>query len=240
MTPDAQRIARQHLRADRMLGLDFVPVAHDLRAADRETPGVGLTDDEQTRLKAEALEMLRQDHEANCPHCTQAEGWTNMVFGEGNPDAELMFIGEAPGMEEDRTGRPFVGRAGEKLNEMIRAMGLERGDVYIANVLKTRPPNNRDPQRQEVDRCSPYLMKQIRLIDPAVIVTMGNPATKFLLQTETGITRMRGQWWPVTLGERQIDVMPTFHPAYILRNYTRETREKVWSDLQKVMSRLGL
>ena len=177
-------------------------------------------------------------HDASCPHCTTATYHSQTVFGEGDPDADLMFIGEAPGEEEDRTGRPFVGRAGRKLDEMITAMGLSREQVYIANVLKSRPPNNRTPLQSEVDGCSPFLREQIRVIEPRVIVTVGGPATKLMLDTNVGITRMRGQWAEYIDGERSIPVMPTFHPAYLLRNYTRETREKVWSDLQAVMTRL--
>jgi DNA polymerase len=161
------------------------------------------------------------------------------VFGEGAADAELMFIGEAPGAEEDRTGRPFVGRAGQKLDDMIHAMGLRRDEVYIANVLKSRPPDNRTPLRHEVDACAPFLARQIRIIEPRVIVTLGGPATKFILDTEIGITKLQGRWARYEDGDLAIDVLPTFHPAYLLRNYTRETREMVWADLQSVISRLG-
>jgi DNA polymerase len=122
---------------------------------------------------------------------------------------------------------------------MIQAMGLPREAVYIANILKSRPPNNRAPLRHEIDACAPYLAEQIRIIEPKVIVTLGNPSTKFMLQTETGITRMRGQWARYVDGDLEVDVMPTFHPAYLLRNYTPETRGKVWSDLQAVMKRLS-
>ena len=191
------------------------------------------------RAKAAALEALQARHDAECPHCTASDrSHTRTVFGEGNPDARLMFIGEAPGAEEDRTGRPFVGRAGQKLQEMIEAMGLRREDVYIANVLKSRPPNNRTPLRPEIDACSPYLVDQIRIIEPDAIVTLGGPATKLMLDTDTGITRLRGQWASFDVDGRLIDVMPTFHPAYLLRNYTRETRGQVWSDLKTVVDRL--
>jgi DNA polymerase len=152
-----------------------------------------------------------------------------------------MFIGEAPGAEEDRTGRPFVGRAGHKLDDMIRAMGLQREDVYIANILKSRPPNNRTPRPDEIADCSPYLARQIAIIQPEALVALGNPSMKFLLQTDQGITRMRGQWASYRSPDgREIPVMPTFHPAYLLRNYTREVRERVWSDLKAVMNRLEI
>lgn len=196
------------------------------------------------RTKAERLALLDQLHARECPHCTTATAHTRLVFGEGNPDAELVFVGEAPGETEDQLGRPFVGRAGEKLDEMIGAMGLRREDVYIANVLKSRPLDNRTPLAHEVDRCGPYLLAQLAVIRPKVIVCLGGPATKLLLATELGITRMRGVFGKVELGRAEgapfeVPVMPTFHPAYLLRNYTVETRTQVWEDLKKVLGALG-
>ncbi len=194
--------------------------------------------------KAERLEALRLEHAANCPHCTRVTGHTHLVFGEGDPDARLVFVGEAPGEREDQLGRPFVGRAGQKLDEMIAAMGLRREEAYIANVLKARPPGNRTPLPDEVMRCGPTLLRQLAIIRPLVIVTLGAPATKFLLDSDAGISRLRGVWsrWtvPESLGGGEIDLMPTFHPAYLLRNYTPETRKAVWSDLRQVMERLGV
>ena len=189
------------------------------------------------------LEALRERHAAECPHCTRATGHTNLVFGEGSPSADLVFVGEAPGETEDQTGRPFVGKAGQKLDEMITAMKLRRDQVYIANVLKSRPPDNRTPLQHEVDGCGPFLIEQIRIIRPEVIVTLGGPATKLLLATEEGITRLRGIWasWTGLTGDVEpIAVMPTYHPAYLLRNYTPKTRGEVWADLKAVMGRLGL
>jgi len=204
---------------------------------DRIAPSAGGT-------KAERLSELEHRHAAECPHCTTATAHTRLVFGEGDPDAELVFVGEAPGETEDRLGRPFVGRAGEKLDEMIHAMGLKREDVYIANVLKSRPPDNRTPLAHEVDGCGPYLLAQLSVIRPKVIVCLGGPATKLLLATELGITRMRGAFSKVELGRAEgapfeVPVMPTFHPAYLLRNYTVETRAQVWEDLKKVLTALG-
>lgn len=194
--------------------------------------------------RAERLSALERLHAAGCPHCTVATGHTNLVFGDGNPDAELVFVGEAPGETEDRSGLPFVGPAGEKLNEMISAMGLRREEVYIANVLKSRPPNNRTPLAQEVDRCGPYLLAQLAIIRPKAIVTLGGPATKLLLASELGITRLRGVPATVRLGVAEgapfdVPVMPTFHPAYLLRNYTVETRRQVWSDLKQALAMIG-
>jgi uracil-DNA glycosylase family 4 len=243
-----KRIARQNLETIRLMGVDFVPV----RIENATDPGAGgiaaveagmpapAPDAAAVQAKAEALDQLRARHDAECPHCTTATGHTQTVFGEGHPDAFLMFIGEAPGAEEDRTGRPFVGRAGQKLDDMIRAMGLKREQVYIANILKSRPPGNRTPLAHEVAGCAPYLAEQIRIIEPEVIVALGGPAAKFLLQTEIGITKLRGRWSVYRDDDLQIDVMPTYHPAYILRRYTRETREQVWADLRAVMDRLGL
>ena len=233
-TDRIKRVARQHLKADQLMGVDIFPLKKV-----GEVPSIE-PDDSRAAAKAEALAALREEHDANCPHCTSAEGHVQTVFGEGNPDAALMFIGEAPGAEEDRTGRPFVGRAGQKLNGMIQAMGLRREDVYIANILKARPPENRTPMPDEIADCAPYLAEQIRIIEPTVIVALGAPSAKFILQTGDGIGRLRGQWAQYKDGDLVVDVMPTFHPAYLLRNYTRDTREKVWSDLQAVMKRLEL
>jgi DNA polymerase len=147
-----------------------------------------------------------------------------------------MFIGEGPGENEDLQGRPFVGRAGEKLNDMIHGMGLQREQVYIANIVKCRPPNNREPAPDEVTTCTPYLERQIEIIRPRVIVTLGRPAAQHMLQSKISISRIRGQW----MSWRGIKLMPTFHPAYILRNYTPETRAAVWDDLKKVLAELGL
>lgn len=218
-----RRAARQQLQTCLLMGVDFIP---------RFAQPV----DEHGQA---ALDALRRRHDEECPHCSVATGHTRMVFGEGRADADLMFVGEAPGEQEDRTGRPFVGRAGQKLDEIIAAMGLRREDVYIANVLKSRPPNNRTPTLDEVAGCAPYLVEQIRIIQPKVIVTLGGPATKLLLETKEGITRLRGSWAVFDDGTREIPVMPTFHPAYLLRNYTRETRARVWSDMQAVMARLA-
>jgi DNA polymerase len=234
-TPSDQldRAVRQSLETDRLLGVDFVPVGRPATAQGRGPTAPG---DE----KAMALHELHQRHDATCPHCTSVATHVNTVFGEGDPDADLMFIGEAPGAEEDRTGRPFVGRAGKKLDEMIQAIGLEREAVYIANVLKSRPPDNRTPLQHEVDRCSPFLAEQIQIIQPRVIMTLGGPATKLMLGTTQGITRLRGQWSVFEDDQHTVPVMPTFHPAYMLRNYTRDTREKVWADLKAVAQRLGM
>ena len=154
---------------------------------------------------------------AECTRCPLAETRTKVVFGAGNADADLMFVGEAPGAEEDRQGLPFVGRAGALLNELLEGIGLTREDVFIANVLKCRPPGNRDPQPLEIESCHPYLERQIGLIRPAVIGTLGNFATKLITASQTGITRVRGTPQVHTLGGLPVFVMPLFHPAAALR-----------------------
>lgn len=198
----------------------------------------------QDGLAKDRLDALKSWHAAHCPHCLVATGHTQLVFGEGDPNAALMFVGEAPGETEDQLGRPFVGRAGKKLDEMIVAMGLSRERVYIANVLKSRPPENRTPLPTEAERCGCTLSGQIAIIRPRCIVALGGPAAKLLLRTDIGITKLRGQWAalrpPEWLpGGEPTQVMPTFHPAYLLRNYTLETRRAVWSDLQQAGQRVS-
>jgi DNA polymerase len=171
-----------------------------------------------------------------CILCVLCKSRTNTVFGEGDPDAKIFFIGEGPGETEDQTGRPFVGRAGILLDKMIAGMGLARQQVFIANIVKCRPPGNRTPAPDEVAACTPYLERQLELVSPRVIVTLGLPAAKYMLQTNTTMGRLRGQWhqW------RGIKLMPTYHPAYLLRSYTPENRAAVWSDLKLVMAEVGL
>jgi uracil-DNA glycosylase family 4 len=154
---------------------------------------------------------------SGCLRCPLSETRTKVVFGNGNADAELMFVGEAPGADEDRQGLPFVGRAGRMLDEMLAGIGLSREQVFVANVLKCRPPGNRDPQPDEIETCRPYLHEQVRLIEPRVVCTLGNFATKLLTGNQTGITRVRGTPQVHTLGERTVFVLPLFHPAAALR-----------------------
>jgi len=182
---------------------------------------------------AESLRRIREEI-GDCTRCRLCEGRTHIVFGVGDPKARLMFVGEGPGAEEDAQGEPFVGRAGQKLNEMIRAIGLRREEVYIANVVKCRPPGNRAPEPDEIATCSRFLFAQIEAIRPQVIVALGGPAAQTLLGTRAGITQLRGHWGSF----RGIPVMPTFHPAYLLRAYTRDNRAKVWSDLKAARAKL--
>lgn len=190
---------------------------------------------------AAALEDLKARYLVAAPHAPFIKTFTNIVFGEGDPCARIMFIGEAPGEEEDRTGRPFVGRAGQLLEKMIVAMGLSREQVYICNVLKVRPPNNATPTLDEAAASEPFLLEQVEIVAPEAIVTLGKSATQCVLKKNDSMGSMRGRWHDLTLPSGSlIPVMPTFHPAYLLRSYTEENRKKVWSDLQLVMTRLGM
>ena len=239
------KAARQLIETDALLGGEFQPAgANTLPEIQAPQANVGTTLEEmKPKDKAAALEQMKTDQVSKCVNCPLSQSRTTAVFGEGDADADLVFVGEAPGRDEDLSGRPFVGRAGELLTNMIHAMGLQREDVFICNILKCRPPNNRAPAPDEINACWDYLMRQLQIIRPKVIVTLGNPATQNLLQTRTGITRLRGQWQKLpdlAPGLANIDVMPTFHPSYVIRKYTKDTREKVWSDLQQVMTKLAL
>jgi uracil-DNA glycosylase family 4 len=177
---------------------------------------------------------------STCTKCSLSETRTNVVFARGNPEAKLVFIGEAPGADEDAQGLPFVGRAGQLLDKMIGAMGLDPAkDVYVCNIVKCRPPGNRTPTPAEIETCIPYLHEQLAAIDPKVIVAMGNTAVGSLLGTKLGITKVRGQW---KLYRGKSPVMPTYHPSYLIRPSAQqiEAKKQAWEDLQAVMKELGL
>jgi uracil-DNA glycosylase family 4 len=182
--------------------------------------------------KATALKLIRQDL-GSCTRCQLSKTRTTIVYGQGNPDAELLFLGEAPGEDEDRSGLAFVGKAGQLLTRMIEAMGYTRDDVYICNINKCRPPGNRKPEPEEVAACRPIVERQILAIRPKVIVALGATATQTLLNTTVGITKLRNQWteW------QGIPVMPTFHPSYLLRVPTE--KGKAWDDLKLVLAKVG-
>ena len=167
-----------------------------------------------------------------CEKCRLAKTRTQVVYGVGSPNADLMFIGEAPGRDEDIQGEPFVGRAGQLLTDIIKAMKLTRDDVYIANVIKCRPPENRNPEQDELDMCRPYIRQQVEIIQPRVIVTLGRFALQSLTEKGFAISSVRGQW----LDYNGVKVMPTYHPAYLLRNPA--AKKEVWADMKKVMSEL--
>lgn len=266
----------------RLMGVDFIPIGKraggsgidarpepesrtaeievkpfvDRRAAAEPTADLVPQRDRGDRAKAtKLLEELRAKYEADAPHQHFVTDHHTIVFGEGDPCARLMFIGEAPGAEEDKTGRPFIGKAGQLLDKMIVAMGLRRDEVYICNVLKTRPPGNATPTGREAELCKPYLIDQVRIVNPEAIVTLGLPASKTVLETDATMGSLRGKFAKVAFaaekgilksaqalhaGGIEIPVMPTYHPAYLLRDYTPENRKKVWSDLLQVVKLLGL
>jgi uracil-DNA glycosylase len=174
----------------------------------------------------------------SCTKCPLHATRTKAVFGAGDADADLMFVGEAPGAEEDRRGLPFVGRAGQLLNQMLEGIGLSREQVFIANVLKSRPPGNRDPQPLEIEACRPYLFEQVRLIEPTVICTLGNFATKLLSGNPAGITRVHGTPQVHEIGERTVFLLPLFHPAAALR--TPAVKEKLEADFETLPSLLAM
>jgi len=186
------------------------------------------------RVEGDTLDLIRDAIGANCTRCKLHKGRTKLVYGVGNPKAELVFVGEGPGRDEDLQGEPFVGRAGKLLTQMIEAMGLRREDVYICNVVKCRPPENRLPEKDEIATCSPFLMRQLAAIGPKVICALGSCAAQTLLQTTEGISRFRGEWFDF----RGSKFIATYHPAYLLRNPA--AKGEVWKDLQKVMAVLGL
>lgn len=184
------------------------------------------------RSQAEALAAIRTDL-GECTRCKLHTGRTNLVFGVGHPEAPLMFVGEGPGADEDEQGIPFVGRAGQLLTQIIKAMGCDRSEVYIANVVKCRPPGNRNPEPDEIERCEPFLWQQIDVIRPRVVVALGKFAAQTLLRSTESITRLRGRFHRVG----GVEIMPTFHPSYLLRNPA--AKREVWDDMKQVMAKLG-
>jgi uracil-DNA glycosylase len=189
--------------------------------------------DSMQKISDDTLLKIRADL-GDCKRCKLHKTRKNIVFADGNPKADLVFVGEGPGADEDAQGLPFVGRAGKLLTQMIEAMGIRRQDVYICNVVKCRPPENRLPEKDEISECSPFLFRQLDTIAPKVIVCLGACAAQTLLETNRGISQFRGQW----LEFRGRKLMATYHPAYLLRNPS--AKGEVWKDLQKVMAELGL
>jgi DNA polymerase len=218
---------KEQLQYEQELGIPDIPMKRKKQNTDLQTHP--LTD----APSSETLNDIRADI-GDCTRCKLCKERTNIVFGVGDPSADIMFIGEGPGRDEDLKGEPFVGRAGQLLTKIIQAMGLERKDVYIANIVKCRPPNNRNPEREEMATCSPFLFRQIAAIKPKVLIALGNIAIQTLLQTKTGITRLRGQFHELA----GIPLMPTYHPAFLLRNANK--KKEVWEDMQKVMKKLGM
>lgn len=199
-------------------------------------PGRMSASNEQTEDEAPGFETLQQlrDNIGDCRRCELSQGRSHIVFGVGNPDADLVFVGEAPGRDEDIKGEPFVGKAGQLLTRIISAMGLTRDDVYICNVIKCRPPDNRDPLLAEIEMCEPFLKEQLRIIKPRAICALGSFASQTLLKSEMKISRLRGQFHDYY----GIPLMPTYHPSYLLRN--ENAKRDVWEDIKMVMELLDL
>ena len=228
-----KKAVRQHLEME-----DFFSGGLSVKSKNKQPPAepARSTDYITAELGKIAEEVRR------CCKCGLGSSRTNAVPGEGNPAARIVFVGEGPGADEDAQGRPFVGRAGQLLDRIITAMGLNRSDVYICNVLKCRPPDNRDPKPEEIISCLPYLQRQIEMINPEIIVALGAHAARALLDNNKSIGQLRGifhEYYPC-LGKAPIKLMATFHPAYLLRNYSHESRQKVWEDMKKVLEALGL
>ncbi len=232
---------RTDLEYRKALGVSFIePAFFTVPAA--AAPPAAAVPEKQTKAAQSAakrgpeggLPAVREDL-GECTRCRLHQGRKTIVFGEGTPEAVLVFVGEGPGQEEDIEGRPFVGAAGQLLTDIIvKGMGLSREDVYICNIVKCRPPNNRNPEPDEINACEPFLAAQVHAIRPRVIVALGNVAAKTLLKTGEGITALRGTWHAY----HGIPLMPTFHPAYLLRN--PRDKKLVWADIQQVMAKLGL
>jgi uracil-DNA glycosylase len=209
---------RAHLEAQRELGVEVV----DLRWPTGAAP---------TPASRPTLEQVRAEL-GDCTRCKLHKARIQIVFGVGNPKASLVFVGEAPGADEDAQGEPFVGRAGQLLTKIIEAMGMRREDVYICNIIKCRPPNNRTPEADEIVACQPFLVKQLQAIGPKFICALGGPATQTLLQTKEPISRMRGKFYDF----HGIPLLPTFHPAFLLRNPNE--KKTVWEDMKLLMRRM--
>jgi len=232
---------RRHLQRQERVGIRFLFPGQALQTnfvmADGENPLSGTEGDlfsgSSATYKAKTLEELRGAI-GDCRRCKLWSGRTHLVFGVGNPKARLMFIGEGPGRDEDLQGEPFVGRAGQLLTDIItKGMGLKREDVYIANVVKCRPPENRNPEPDEVASCEPFLKKQIDIVRPEIIIALGKFAVQTLLQSKVPITKLRGNWHSY----HGIKLMPTFHPAYLLRN--PGDKKLVWEDIKKVIKEMN-
>lgn len=230
---------KERVLGDRELGLPLSYIVSGKDAPAGETRPLPASELPRTRPREATVSGSREGvldaaREAlgECRRCPLAESRRNIVFGEGSPSAELVFVGEAPGGDEDLQGRPFVGRAGQLLTKIIVAMGLERRDVYICNILKCRPPGNRNPLSEEIAACEPFLIRQLEAIRPRVICALGSFAARTLLKSETPITLLRGHFHDY----QGIPLMPTYHPAYLLRN--PGAKKQVWEDVQKIMELL--
>ncbi len=233
---DINKVIRQHAETEQFFA-GFTPKGHpQAQITTDSTDNVSKASDSPACLE-EIATQVRQ-----CQNCDLGSLRTNAVPGEGNPNARIMFVGEAPGADEDAQGKPFIGRAGKLLDSIIVAMGLKRQDIFIGNILKCRPPGNRDPRADEIVSCLPYLQSQIEAIKPEIIIALGAHAAKTLLDTTKPIGQLRGHFheYYAGLGLPPIKLMATYHPAYLLRNYSPDNRRRVWEDMKKVLAELDL
>jgi DNA polymerase len=232
---DINKVVRQHLEMEQF----FTGFAVKSETDSPEQP-----EQDNSASAAETVRGLAGIAEEidRCRKCDLGSLRTNSVPGEGSPRASIMFVGEAPGADEDAQGRPFVGRAGQLLDKIIKACALKRNEVWIGNILKCRPPENRDPRPEEIISCLPYIQRQIELIKPDIIVALGAHAARTLLNTNKAIGEIRGQFleYYAGIGRPPMKLIATFHPAYLLRNYSQENRRLVWEDMKKVLAELGL
>lgn len=217
------------LELEKLMGVDTI-IPPKITAKNEKKPEIDKSGEINLSLE-QKLELIEQEVK-NCTHCKLHETRIQGVFARGNPRSNLMLIGEAPGADEDKQGKPFVGRAGKLLDKMLLAVGLDENDYYITNIIKSRPPHNRDPHRDEIDACRPYLNRQIEIISPDIIVTLGLPASQTLLESTSSMGDLRGKWFEY----KGIPVLPIYHPAYLLRSPGQ--KGIVWQDLKKLCSRL--
>jgi len=231
---DIKKVVRQHLEMEQYF-CGFTVKGNIEISSNREVDTMVVAE------KQKELDKIANEVQP-CRKCELGSLRTNTVPGEGNPNARIMFIGEAPGADEDAQGRPFVGRAGQLLDKVITACGLKRSDVFIGNILKCRPPENRDPRAEEIISCLPYLQRQIEIIEPEIVVALGAHAARTLLNTTKSIGQLRGHFheYYAGLGKPPIKLMATYHTAYLLRNYSQENRRRVWEDMKKVLVELNL
>ena len=229
---DIEKALRQHIELEEFFAGDFT----------RRAPApVELAGDVSAGAAAAGLKDIAGEV-AGCCACELSETRTNVVPGQGSGDARIVFVGEAPGADEDAQGRPFVGRAGQLLEKIINAMGFDRSEVFICNILKCRPPGNRDPKPDEIVKCLPFLQRQLEQIGPEVIVALGAHAARTLLNSNRPIGQLRGRFHEYYTSDdaEPINLMPTYHPAYLLRNYSVDNRTRVWEDMKKVLIELDL
>lgn len=236
---DPKKTITQHLEMDAFFTGNMslkgkpVPPTADKSADDTPPPYQNNTSDLLDHIASEVK---------ICQKCPLAKTRTNVVPGQGSPAARLVFVGEGPGADEDAQGIPFVGRAGQLLDKIIAAMTLKRSEVYICNIIKCRPPDNRDPKPDEIESCMPFLNRQLAAIGPEIIVALGAHAARTLLNRKDAIGKLRGRFhdYFTSKDAPPIKLMPTYHPAYLLRNYSPDNRKRVWEDMQKVMTQLGI